>query len=65
MRTWIVEVMIPPTIGAAIGIITSDPIPASQRIGARLASTACNRHEFRLEALHRSLDGRGLDVLRT
>ena len=29
-----------PTIGAAIGFITSEPIPLSNRIGMRLASTA-------------------------
>ena len=40
MRTGTVEVIIPPTIGAAIGFITSDPIPLSQRIRVRLASTA-------------------------
>ena len=30
----------PPTIGAAIGFITSEPMPVSQRIGTKLASTA-------------------------
>ena len=35
-----VEVIMPPTIGAAIGFITSEPMPDSQRIGTRLASTA-------------------------
>lgn len=39
IRTWIVEVIIPPTIGAAIGFIKSDPTPVSQRIGIKLAST--------------------------
>jgi len=29
------EIM-PPTMGAAIGFMTSEPIPGSQRIGARL-----------------------------
>jgi hypothetical protein len=33
-------VIIPPTIGAAMGFITSKPIPPSARNGARLASTA-------------------------
>jgi hypothetical protein len=28
-----VEVIMPPTIGAAIGFITSEPIPDDQRIG--------------------------------
>jgi hypothetical protein len=32
-----VDVIIPPTMGAAIGFITSDPIPLAQRIGIRLA----------------------------
>ena len=40
IRTWIVEVIIPPTIGAAIGFITSEPMPVSHRMGARLAITA-------------------------
>src|ERR1700730_12555212 len=30
----------PPTIGAAIGFITSEPMPVSHKIGARLAKTA-------------------------
>ena len=34
-----VEVIIPPTMGAAIGFITSDPMPVSRRIGIRLART--------------------------
>src|SRR6266436_3898999 len=40
IRTWIVEVIMPPTIGAAIGFITSEPMPDSHRIGTRLARTA-------------------------
>src|SRR6185437_12544422 len=40
IRTCIVDVIMPPTIGAAIGFITSDPTPVSHRIGARLARTA-------------------------
>jgi hypothetical protein len=35
-----VEVIMPPTIGAAIGFITSEPMPDSQRIGTRLERTA-------------------------
>lgn len=35
-----VDVIIPPTMGAAMGFITSESIPASQRIGMRLAKTA-------------------------
>src|SRR5580700_230185 len=40
ISTWMVDVIIPPTIGAAMGFITSEPIPVSQRIGMRLARTA-------------------------
>ena len=32
-RTWIVEVIIPPTIGAAIGSMTSEQVPVDQKIG--------------------------------
>ena len=39
ISTWIVEVIMPPTIGAAIGFITSEPMPLSHRIGARLSIT--------------------------
>src|SRR6185312_6116418 len=35
-----VEVIMPPTMGAAMGFMTSEPIPVSQRSGARLPSTA-------------------------
>src|SRR5579884_4440993 len=31
MRTWMVKVIIPPTMGAAIGFITSEPMPDSHR----------------------------------
>ena len=35
-RTWIVEVTIPPTMGAAIGRMTSEPVPDDRRSeGAR------------------------------
>jgi len=34
-----VDVIMPPTIGAAIGFITSEPTPVSHRMGMRLAST--------------------------
>ena len=35
-----VEVIMPPTIGAAIGFITSEPMPDSHKMGMRLARTA-------------------------
>ena len=57
-----VEVIIPPTMGAAIGFITSEPMPVSQRIGTRLASTARDRHQLGPEPLHRAFDGGLLNV---
>ena len=36
----------PPTMGAAMGFITSDPMPDSQRIGARLRMTAVTVMSF-------------------
>jgi hypothetical protein len=33
MSTWMVEVIMPPTMGAAIGFITSEPTPDSQMMG--------------------------------
>jgi hypothetical protein len=40
-----VDVIIPPTIGAAIGYMTSEPTPVSHRIGMRLARTT-HGHEL-------------------
>src|SRR5215467_14101933 len=40
IKTWMVEVIMPPTMGAAIGFMTSEPIPVSHKIGIKLASTA-------------------------
>jgi hypothetical protein len=43
----------PPTIGAAMGFITSDPTPVSHRIGSRLARTAWSgRHIGWWQDLH-------------
>ena len=36
----------PPTIGAAMGFITSEPMTLSQRIGTKLASTAVTVMSF-------------------
>src|ERR1035441_1580134 len=44
IKTWIVEVIIPPTRGPAIGFITSEPTPVSHRIGTRLARTRSEEH---------------------
>ena len=41
-----VEVTIPPTMGAAIGFITSEPIPDSHRIGTRLSITTATVISF-------------------
>ena len=47
----------PPTIGAAIGFITSEPIPVSQSIGTRLAKNRGDRHQLGTQALHSAFDG--------
>ena len=52
-----VEVTIPPTIGAAMGFITSEPMPDSHRIGARLRNHGSHRHQFGTQALNRAFDG--------
>src|SRR6185437_9026213 len=49
IRTWIVDVIMPPTIGAAMGFITSEPIPVAQSSGTRLASTAHTVMSFGLK----------------
>ena len=59
-----VDVIIPPTIGAAIGFITSEPMPLSQRIGIRLASTATDGHQFGTKPLHGSFNGSLFNVRR-
>ena len=35
-----VDVIMPPTMGAAMGFMMSEPTPVSQRIGTKLAKTA-------------------------
>jgi len=49
-----VEVIIPPTMGAAIGFITSEPMPDSHRIGARAGEDGNNGHQLGTETLHGS-----------
>src|SRR5579862_1534440 len=46
IRTWMVEMIMPPTIGAAIGFITSEPTPDSHKMGIRLARTAATVINF-------------------
>jgi hypothetical protein len=57
-----VEVIMPPTIGAAIGFITSEPIPLSHKIGMRLARTAVTVMSFGRN-LHCTLNGGSFNVL--
>ena len=52
----------PPTIGAAIGFMTSDPIPDSQSIGARLRITAVTGHQFWAQPLDRAIDSRLFEI---
>jgi hypothetical protein len=35
-----VEVIVPPTMGAAMGFMTSEPMPLAHRMGIKLAKTA-------------------------
>lgn len=46
IRTWMVDVIMPPTMGAAIGFMTSEPMPVSRKIGTRLASTTATVMEL-------------------
>src|SRR5258705_13709527 len=57
MSTWIVEVTMPPTIGAAIGFMMSEPTPVLQRIGNRPAIHA-DRHQLWPKPEHRASDRR-------
>ena len=57
-----VEVTMPPTIGAAIGFITSEPMPVSQRIGHETGKNGSDGHQFWTQTLYGSFDGRCLDV---
>jgi hypothetical protein len=54
IKTWMVDVIMPPTIGAAIGFITSEPTLDYHKMGMRLARTAATvislvRHHRLLE----------------
>ena len=40
ISTWIVDVTMPPTIGAAIGFMMSEPTPVLHKIGSRLSMIA-------------------------
>jgi hypothetical protein len=46
----------PPTIGAAIGFMTSDPIPVSHHMGARLRITAVTVIKLRTKPLDGRID---------
>ena len=63
INTWIVEVIMPPTIGAAIGFMTSELNPLSHRDWRETQHHHRDRHQFRPKALHRAFDRCLLDVL--
>ncbi len=46
----------PPTIGAAIGFITSEPMPLSHRIGNQTREHHAYGHELRPETMHGAFD---------
>jgi len=48
----------PPTMGAAIGFITSEPTPDSHRIGRDWRERANTRHQFRPQPVYGSFDRR-------
>jgi len=58
-----VDVTIPPTIGAAIGFITSEPNARLPEQGREARDNGEDRHEHRPQAQHRPIDGRRPDVL--
>jgi len=57
-----VEDTMPPTIGAAIRRIISEPEPVLQRIGTSPAMMATNCHHLRPNALDSALHDRGAKV---
>ena len=63
INTWIVDVIMPPTIGAAIGFITSEPMPLSHRYRCETEHHDRDRHQFRSEALNCAFDSRRFDIL--
>ncbi len=57
------DVIIPPTIGAAMGFITSEPIPLSQRIGTEAGEYSADRHQLGPKTLNRPFNGGLADIL--
>jgi hypothetical protein len=57
-----VEVITPPTIGAAIGFITSESMPVSQRIRQKADKDGAYGHHFGLQTLDRTFDRCGFYV---
>ncbi len=53
-----------PTIGAAIGFITSEPMPVSKRIANETGENGGDCHELRTEALNRAFDGSLFNIVR-
>ena len=54
MSSRIVEVMTPPTIGAAIRFITSAPAPWLNMIGIKAGQDNAHRHDLGADAFHRA-----------
>jgi len=57
-----VEVIMPPTSGAAIGFMTSELMPLSHKIGNETRQHHAYGHKFRPEAVHGAFDDGLLDV---
>ena len=57
-----VEVIMPPTIGAAIGFMTSEPMPDSQRIGTKAGKDRAYGHELWPQTLDRAFNRRCLHI---
>ena len=62
ISTFIVEVIMPPTIGAAMGFITSDPTPVSHRIGTRPRQNSRHGHQLGPQVLDGAFGGGLLDI---
>jgi hypothetical protein len=56
-----VDVTMPPTIGAAIGFVTSEPTPVSHN-GDEAREHDAHGHELRAESVHCAFDSRFFDV---
>jgi hypothetical protein len=57
-----VDVIIPPTMGAAIGFITSEPKYHSPREWGQAGENGANRHQLWPEPMYSTLDGGLLNI---